>query len=359
MPAYPCSEREKRVAYSALRDLVADIFSRLMEPDDAALLAETLACADLRGVHSHGVLRVPEYLTRLTKGGVDPRGRPRVVKDSGAAIVVDGANSMGQIGATFAMERAIDRARSLHVAAAAVRGSNHCGALFYYARKALDAGMIGVATTNAMPTMAPWGGVEKIVGINPLAIAIPTAEEPPLVLDAAFSHSSHGKIRVYQQKGEPIPPTWAYDRNGRPTIDAAEAIYGLLQPIGEYKGVGLAMVMGILSSMLSAAAYGTELGDMTHGAKPGQDGHFLMAIDVGAFEDLGRFQARVDAAIRQMRNSRAVSGVARIYAPGGLEAAIEAENRRRGIPLNNTTLGLLAKAAQDAGVDITSIPLAQ
>jgi LDH2 family malate/lactate/ureidoglycolate dehydrogenase len=176
-----------------------------MTGEDAALLAETLASADLRGVHSHGVLRLPEYVEKLLGKRVDPRGRPQVVRDSGSALVVDGGNSMGQIGSVFAMRRAIERARASGVAAA-VRGSNHCGAMAYYAMLALPGDMIGLATTNALPTVAPWGGTDKIVGINPLAGAIPAGEEPPVVLDAAFSYSSHGKIRVYHQKGQPIPP---------------------------------------------------------------------------------------------------------------------------------------------------------
>src|SRR5262249_19387266 len=165
----------------------------------------------------------------------------------------------------FPMRHIIERALTLNVAVAAVRGSNHCGAMFNYALKAAEAGMIGIATTNALPTMAPWGGIDKIVGINPLAIAIPAGKKHPIVLDAAFSYSSHGKIRVYLQKGEPIPLTWALDRDGQPTTDAAKALEGLLQPVGEYKGVALAMVMGILSSMLSGASYGTELGTMESG----------------------------------------------------------------------------------------------
>ena len=157
--------------------------------------------ADLRGVHSHGLLRVPEYAEKLREGGVDPRGRPRVARDAGAALVVDGGNAMGQVAATFAMRQAIARARTTGVAAAAIGGSNHCGAMAYYAMLGLAQDMIGLATTNALPTMAPWGGRDKILGINPLAVAIPAGAEPAVVFDAAFSGSSHGKIRVYAQKG--------------------------------------------------------------------------------------------------------------------------------------------------------------
>ena len=339
MPVYPGSEEEQRISAEELRAIVAGLFVRCgMSDGDAGHLAESLVRADLRGVHSHGVMRVPEYVKKLCGGGVNPTGRPRVVRDSGGALVIDGDNAMGQIAAEFAMRQAIERARTVNVAVAVVRGSNHCGAMFQYAEQALAEDMIGMATTNALPTMAPWGGVDKIVGINPLAVAIPAGEEAPIVLDAAFSFSSHGKIRIFQQKGVPIPANWAFDSEGKPTTDTAAAIHGLLQPIGEYKGVGLAVVMGILSSLLSGAAYGTELGNMVEGARAGQDGHFFLALRIGAFEETARFKQRVDGVIRQIRGGRRAEGVERIYAPGGLEADTEARYRREGIPLNAVTL---------------------
>ncbi|HZO26899.1 MAG TPA: Ldh family oxidoreductase, partial [Chloroflexota bacterium] len=292
---------ERRVQADDLLGFVADAFRRCgMGDDDAALLADSLVVADLRGVHSHGVLRVPEYVKKLTVDGVDPRGRPSLVRDGGACLVVNGGNSMGQIGAQFAMARVIERAEAHGIAAAGVRGSNHCGTMAYYAMQALPRDMIGLATTNALPTMAPWGGAERILGINPLGVAIPAGEELPIVYDAAFSGSSHGKIRIYEQKGLKLPEGWALDLDGRPTTDPTAAIDGLLQPIGGFKGAGLAMLMGILSSMLSGAAYGTELGNMEDGPKAGQDGHFFAAIRVDAFEDVARFKARVDAAIREL-----------------------------------------------------------
>ncbi|MBI3697154.1 MAG: Ldh family oxidoreductase [Acidobacteria bacterium] len=356
MPGYPGSEKERRVPREALQALVAAVFERCrMSPSDATLLAETLVAADLRGVHSHGVLRVPEYVAKLLDKRVDPAGRPRVVQDSGAALVIDGGNSMGQIAAAFAMRRAIERARATHVAVAAVRGSNHCGAMAYYAMLALAENMIGLATTNALPTMAPWGGIDKIVGINPLAVAIPAAEEHPLVFDAAFSYSSHGKIRVYHQKGLAIPPTWAFDADGKPTTDTEKALAGLLQPIGEYKGIGLAVIMGVLSSLLSGAGYGLESGNMADGATPGRDGHFFLALNIAAFEHPARFQQRVDGVIRQIENSRRAAGVEQLYAPGGLEAETEARYRREGIPLNDATLSALAHTAGRLGVDASHI----
>ena len=345
-------EGERRVQARALGELVQAVFQRCgMDSADAALLADTLIEADLGGIHSHGILRVPEYVAKLKKG-VDPAGRPRVVRDEGACLVVDGGNAMGQISAHFGMGRAIERAQTTGIAAAAIRGSNHCGAMSYYASQALAHDMIGMATTNALPTMAPWGGTERIVGINPVAYAIPAGDAVPIVYDAAFAGSSRGKIRIYRQKGLELPAGWALDREGRPTTDPNLAVDGLLMPIGQFKGVGLALIMGILSSMLSGASYGTELGNMEEGPMAGQDGHFCLAIRISAFEDVGRFKTRVDRAIREWHTCSLAQGHERIYAPGEKEHLNRQAYLRDGTPLNAVELADLARTAAELGVPV-------
>ena len=356
MARYPGSETERRFPAETLQGVVAAVFRACgMLEVDAGLLADTLVQADLRGVHSHGVMRVPNYVTRLTTGGVDPRGRPRVVKDRVAALVVDGGNSMGQIGGAFAMRRAIERARDTGVAFAAVGGSNHCGAMDYYARLAVAEGMIGIAATNALPTMAPWGGIDRIVGLNPIAIGIPAGLEPPIVLDTALGATARGRIEVYQQKGQPIPEGWAFDAEGRPTTDPAEALDGLIRPIGAYKGIGLALCMGILSTVLSGAGYGTESGNLDDGPIAGADGHFFAALNVAAFEDAARFRSRVDAIVRQYNATRLAPGVERVYTPGALEAEIEARHRAEGVPLNEETIAGIVHAAERLGADTSAL----
>jgi LDH2 family malate/lactate/ureidoglycolate dehydrogenase len=358
MPSDPpaISDMERRVRADVLLPLVLDIFRRCgLGDDDAACLAGSLVNADVRGVHSHGVLRVPEYVKKLTVGGVDPRGRPAVVRDIGACMVVDGGNSMGQIGTHFAMQRALERAESTGIAAVAVRGSNHCGALAEYVLQAVSRDMIGIVTTNALPTMAPWGGTQRLLGINPLGIGIPAGAEWPIVYDAAFSASAHGKIRVYKQRGQQLPPGWALDSAGRPTTDPAAAIDGLLQPIGEFKGANLAMIMGILSSMLSGASYGTQLGDMHAGPKAGQDGHFVCAVRIAAFEDTVRFKARIDEAIRELHASRLAPGFERVYAPGEKEFLSEQAYRRDGIPLTLETIADVLATARTLGIGGASL----
>jgi LDH2 family malate/lactate/ureidoglycolate dehydrogenase len=353
---YPGSETERRIAPSELLGIVARIFGACgMEEADAILLAGALVNADQRGIHSHGTLRVGDYVQKLTTD-VDPRGRPSLASDNGAALIVDARNAMGQIAADFAMRLAIERARTTNIAAAAVRNSNHCGAMDYWAAMALQHGMIGVATTNALPTMAPWGGIEKIVGINPLAVAFPSAEEPPIVLDIAFGATAHGKIRVYHQKGFDIPEGWAFDENGEPTTDAAAAMKGLIQPIGAHKGVGLGIVMGMLSTLLSGAAYGTELGNMVDGPRAGADGHLFIAINVAGFQPVDVFRARVDTISRQIQASRRREDVERLYPPGMLEWEFEKTYALEGIPLNDETLAGIRAAGRKVGVPEDQLP---
>jgi LDH2 family malate/lactate/ureidoglycolate dehydrogenase len=356
MAEYPGIEHERRFAPEALYGLVRRVFERCgMAEDDAGVVADQLVRADLRGIHSHGVIRVPLYVGKLTKGGVDARGRPRVVRDASAALVVDGGNSMGQVAGAFAMRQAIERARTTNVAVAALGHSNHCGAMEYYVRMALEADMIGIATTNALPTMAPWGGIDKLVGLNPIGIGIPAGAEEPLVLDFAFGATAHGRMQVYQQKGIPIPEGWAFDREGRPTTDIDAALEGLVQPIGMYKGIGLAMAAGLLSTLLSGAGYGTESGNMVDGAIPGRDGQFYLALNIAAFEDVATFKTRMDRIIREYRGTRLAAGVTRVFVPGEMEAELERRQRTEGVPLNEATVQGIRDVAGQLGVDASAL----
>ena len=352
MAIYPKVETDRRIAPADLLDLATRIFAACgMPAADARLLAETLVHSDRRGVHSHGVLRIPDYVGKLTREGVDPRGEPRIVSERGGAIRVDGANTMGQIGGTFAMDRAIAVARGgVGIAFAALGNSNHCGAMDWYTMRASRAGMIGLAGTNALPTMAPVGGTAKVVGINPLSVAMP-GDAGTFVLDLAFGATAHGKIRVYDQKGVAIPEGWAFDEDGRPTTDAARAMRGLIQPIGGHKGVALGMMVGMLSSFLSGAGYGVETGNMVDGPTAGRDGQFFVAIDIAAFLDPAEFRARVDGALDEIHASDRREGVERLFVPGDIEAAFELEYDRDGILLAASTLDDVAAAAGELDVD--------
>ncbi len=357
MPAV--ADGVKRIPGDALEALVGRIFSSTgMSEPDAALLAATLVASDLRGVPSHGVLHVPGYVARLTDGGVDPRGRPTVASRKGGAIRIDGGNAMGQICASFAMRNAIGAAKTHGIAFAAVGNSNHCGAMAHYAEMATAGGLIGIALTNAMPTMAPWGGRDRILGINPIAIGIPAGDLPPFMLDISFSAVSRSKIVVHQQMNRQLDDGWALDETGRPTRDPEAALRGLLKPIGGHKGTGLAIASGILSTLLSGAAFGTGLGSLEDGAIAGADGHAFLALDVAAFEDPEVFQSQITDILDQIRRSRPAKGVSRLRYPGEGARQRALENRELGVPVSSASLKALVDVCLARGIDPEPVGMA-
>jgi LDH2 family malate/lactate/ureidoglycolate dehydrogenase len=343
---------DHRVDAVALESFVADLFRAAgTSEDDARLIAGIAVGTDLRGAYSHGCALVPGYLSSMLAGRIDPAGRPSVSRDSGAALVVDGGNSLGHVGLTFAMDCALERAEQTGVAAVAVGGSNHCGAMASYALQAQGRDAIALATTNGLPTMGWFGGLDRILSINPVGIFIPAGEERPVVVDTSFGAAARGKILVHKQKGLPLPEGWAYDAEGNPTVDPALALDGLIQPAGGYKGASLALLMGVLSALLSGAAYGTELGDFVSGATPGRDGQFALAIHVGAFEEPSRFRSRMDTIIRQIKASRPAPGVASVHLPGEQAEATAERYRAEGVPVSAATTTALVEIAHKVGVD--------
>jgi LDH2 family malate/lactate/ureidoglycolate dehydrogenase len=215
--------------------------------------------------------------------------------------------------------------------------------------------MIVVATTNGLPTMGWFGGLDRILSLNPVGVFIPAADERPIVMDTSFGATARGKIVIHRQKGMELPEGWAYDADGNPTVDPVVALDGLIQPAGGYKGTSMALLMGVLAGVLSGASYGTDLGDFESGPKPGQDGQFVLALDVGAFEDVGGFKQRMDEVIREIRASRPAPGVERVRLPGELAAETAARYRREGVPLTTSTVEALTAVAEKAGLDTGSL----
>jgi LDH2 family malate/lactate/ureidoglycolate dehydrogenase len=347
-----------RVDPENLRGLCHAVFAAVgINNTDAALMADTLIEADMTGMHSHGVMRMPSYVERLTTRGVDPKGVPSIVRQRGGCMVVDGGNSMGQIGVHFAMRQVIDKARENGVAFAAIRGSNHCGAMAYYARMALEEDLIGVATTHSVPIMPPAGGAERLIGNNPLTIGLPTARQPHLVFDGAFSVSAYGKIKIYAQEGKELPPGWGFDAEGRPTTDPETVMGGMLAPLGGHKGAALGMIMGLLPALLSGASYGREMIAGGKSALAGEDSQFVGAIAVDAFEEVDRFKERVAMAVDEIRACKPAPGSGRVYSPGELEWIKRQEYTSEGIALNRVTLNDLVESAVGLGVNAASYGL--
>lgn len=326
-----------------------------MSHEDATCAGEAILGADLRGAYTHGLGHVAWYVGMLLSGGVNPAGKPKVLKEAGSTIVVDGDNSLGHVVVTFALDCAVERAVASGVAAVAVTGSNHCGALGYYVARAASRDMIGLVATNAMPTMAPWGGLDRIVGINPIAIGIPAKASPPIVMDTSFGAAARAKIVAHSNEGKSLPDGWAFDAAGNATTDPHAALEGLIAPIGQFKGVGLAIVFGILSTLLSGAAYGSQLGDLTSGAKPGRDGQFVLALNISSFEDLDKFKSRVDEIVSEVHDSRRVAGVSRLFVPGEQAHEKEIRYRQKGIPVSDSTWRSLLESARRVGIETESL----
>src|SRR5688572_11667581 len=231
--------------------------------DQADAIIDNLVEADLRGVESHGVVRLPIYVKRLAAGATNPRPAVKIVRETRTSAVVDGDNGMGQWVGQRAMEIAIAKAKDGDCVFVSVRNSNHFGAAALYAQMATAHDMIGLSfTIGGINHMTPWGGAEAILGNNPFAVAFPAGKERPVVLDMACSVAARGKIIVAAKEGKPIPADWAVGPDGAPTTDAVEALKGFVSPVGGPKGYALTMTIGLLSTMLSGAVFGSEVTHM-------------------------------------------------------------------------------------------------
>ena len=327
-----------------------EVLTRLDVPrDDALDTIRAMLRADLRGVHTHGMMLLPIYVPRVRQGGINPRPNVRVIREQGAVALLDDDHGFGHVGATRAMRLAMERAARHGIGAAGVRSANHYGAASAYALLALERGQIGISSCNSAPCMAPTGGASAVLGNNPLAVAIPAGAHPPIVLDMATSTVAGYKIFMAARRGEKIPLGWALDRDGRTTDDPNAAWSGMLTPVGGVKGYGLAVVLEALDALLTGAAFGVDV----PWAEPHQSeqlGFFFLAIDVAAFMPLAEFTARVDAFADQIKASRLAPGSSGVFLPGELEHALQQERLERGIPFEGFVWDTLTALAAELRV---------
>jgi LDH2 family malate/lactate/ureidoglycolate dehydrogenase len=344
---------EIKVPAAKLSAFCRACFEKLgLAPRGARITAENLIFANLRGVDSHGVIRMKIYADRLRAGGFKPKARPQVVAEQESSALIDARHGVGQIAATAAMRLAITKAKKTGVAVVSVKNSNHFGASAYYALQAVEHGMIGFAATNAGPTMAPTGGREGRLGNNAMAIAVPAGRLPPIVLDMATGAVAWGKIFVAQQEKRKIPVTWALDRHGLPTDDPnAAAHQGLIQPFGGYKGYGLSLLLDILTGVLSGGGFSTHVRTLYKQLEtPSQVAHTCAALRISAFMDLGEFHRRMEEMIQLMHSCPGAPGVERIFVPGEIEHETEQRRRAEGIPLNGELRNELHALGEELGV---------
>jgi L-2-hydroxycarboxylate dehydrogenase (NAD+) len=333
---------------SRLERFIQSVFTALGFPEqDAATIAARMTEADLRGVDTHGIFRLPHYCQRIRAGGINLRPRIRPVRENAVTALVDGDNAMGHLVVTYAMELAIQKAAETGLAWVGTFNGNHAGAGAVYSTMPLAHDMLSmymtVANGNHMP---PVGGVEMILGTNPISIAIPAGEEPPIALDIATTVSSAGKVKLAAQKGESIPIGWMVDRKGQPLTDPKRSDEGFLLPIGGYKGYGLNVVIGMLAGVLNGAAFGRNVVDFNKDfAARNNSGHMLQVMRVDNFQPADTFKKEMDRVIREIRESERMEGVERIWLPGEMEYYKVRERLANGIPLAPAVVQGLQKLA--------------
>jgi len=307
---------------------------------DARLVAETLVAANLRGVDSHGVVRLPHYATRLRNGSVKARPNITARRNGPSAAVVEGDAGMGQLVAARAMQEAISLARESGVGAVTARNSSHCGACAWFVEMAVREGMIGVALTHTDPIMVPPGMKRIFLGSNPIAFGAPGAREP-VIIDMSTTHVAWGKVLVARQEGKSIPPDWGVDKDGKPTTDPHQVVG--LAPTGGHKGYALAAMVEILCAQLAGVPFGLHVTKMYGELDKRRNlGHFMLALDLSRFTDPAAFRAQIAAFIGE---AHAEGGLA----PGDPERMNAEKRRREGIELGSA-LDELNKLAAQLGV---------
>ncbi len=321
----------------ALRAWTQEVFRAVgVTREDATILTDSMIEANLRGVDTHGITRMfCTYVQRIQKGVMSPRTELAVVRENASTALLDCKNSIGQVGAAEAMRRAIEKAARTGVALVAVSHSNHYGAAAYWAMMALPHGMIGFSSTNAPATVAPTGGRRRMLGTNPFAVAIPTAEELPVVLDLATTVVPYGRILLNAKQNKALEAGWAFDERGRPTLDPQAALKGFLAPIGGYKGYGISLAIDLLCGVMTGSSYGAHFPGFfaSNFTDPSDVGSIFAALSIEGFMDLDQFKRSIDTALREIKASAKADGVERIYVPGEIEFETRAERLAKGIPI--------------------------
>jgi L-2-hydroxycarboxylate dehydrogenase (NAD+) len=348
--------KAERVSAGAIIAFIEDALVKTgLPPADARKVAELMCEADLTGADAHGIFRLQQYVKRLRAGGVKARPSIKVERTAAAIALVDGDNGMGHLVMARAAETAIELARASGIGWVGARRSNHAGAAGVYAALPLSHGMVGiygvVASANHMPV---WGGVESLLGTNPVAIAIPAGEEAPIVLDIATSVVSYGTIKSHRLQKKPLPEGWMVNtKDGQPLIDPARSGEGVLLPIGGYKGSGLALILGLLAGPLNGAAFGRDVFDFNFNDTDAcNTGHFIIALDVARFTPLDAFKSDMDRHLRDLRTSKPLPGFDAVRLPGQERRSRRADRLANGVPMPRELIEQLDAFAGEIGIKL-------
>ena len=334
---------------------------------DARLAAEVLISADLRGVDSHGVARLVGYVRLIDKERVNTKPETKIIHETPSTAVMDGDSGLGLVVGPQAMKLAIDKAKKVGSGWVSVRNSNHFGIAGYHSMLALQDDCIGISMTNASPLVAPTFSKERLLGTNPIAVAIPADKEPPFVLDMATTTAANGKLEILQRKNATAPTGWVQDKDGEGTTDPNGVKNGgALLPLGgdrehgSHKGYGLSSVVDIFSAVLSGANYGPWVPPFVAFMEPAADpvgkgiGHFFGAMRIDAFRPAGEFKSHMDNWIGRFRNAEPVMQGHDVLIPGDPERKLEMERKKSGIPLLDPVVEDLKSLADRYQVEFPS-----
>jgi L-2-hydroxycarboxylate dehydrogenase (NAD+) len=346
---------------AGLKNFIRAILTKVeIDPADAAIVADVLVESDLRGIESHGVARLESYyVSRLRKGQIAARPAIETIRETGTSILVDAGNGLGHPVAKRTMAKVIAKAQEHGAAFGAVRNSNHYGIAGYYAMMALEHDLVGMASTNTVRYGAPTYGRDMMLGTNPFAYAVPTAQEPAFVLDFATTTVPRGKIEVYGRKNKPLNPGWAIDEHGHETLDPQVAMTGALLPLGGFgvdngghKGYGLGLLADIFCGVLSGGVFGKALPLPSDGPVPGAISHWFAAFRVDGFRDVADFKRDMDIELRGFKDSAKSPGQDRIYVAGEIEFEKTVAHRKNGVPVHVKVWAGLEKLADELGVPL-------
>ena len=343
---------QKRVSAEDLRGFARAAFeSAGLSASDAEIVGDDLVRANLRGIDSHGVSRIPMYLERLDRGLVNPRPDMKVEKVAGAVAHVDADNAMGFLPSHLAMDTAMELAADAGIGMVGVSRSTHFGMGALYALQAIEKNFVSMIFTNSSPAIAMWGGRSAFLGASPIAAGVPGGKSAPFVMDMAMTVIARGKIRLAAMRGEPIAEGLALDVDGKPTTDAAKAFEGVCLPFGGVKGSVLGTMMDLMSGVLTGANYGGDVKSLYFDhSEPQNVGHLFFAIRPDLFMATTDFEARMEDFNRRIKALPRAAGCDEILMPGEPEARTEAKRQAEGIPVTENVLADLATIARDRGL---------
>ena len=319
-----------------------------LSKDDAEIFVNNLIEANLTGVDTHGLTRLSIYLKRIKLGLINPHPLMTFEQKFPIAAVLNADNGLGQIAGEKAINKAIEMAKTFGIGSVAVKNSQHFGALGYYCKKAAESESICLAFTNAEPALPAWGSYEAFFGTNPIAMGVPVKDDMPIIIDLSTSIVARGKIISAAKQKMPIPEGWALDPEGNPTTDADKALAGSVLTMAGPKGYALAMMVDILSGVLSGSGYGKNVRSMYKDLKnPAQVGHFFLCINIEAFMPKEEFYERIKAMKNEIKHSQMRQGVDEIRMPGEKKAKTKTEKLKAGIQLGNDVLDELKTLADE------------